>query len=129
MAWVHRAGLSEHCVWNRPGSSLLLSEGFQLSKMSVAHTLEKMKETLSTAMELKAKGASPADIKAKGTAASILLLDLKAASRDASMKTASVKSVTSEKADAIEQKQMQLRSLLYEKHYLLREIKSCQEFE
>ena len=60
MAWVHRAGLSEHCVWNRPGSSLLLSEGFQLSKMSVAHTLEKMKETLSTAMELKAKGASPA---------------------------------------------------------------------
>jgi hypothetical protein len=75
------------------------------------------------------QGASPADIKAKTTAASLLLLDWKASNRSAAVKTANIKMVTSEKADAIEQNQMQLHKLLYEKHYLLREIKACQEFE
>jgi THO complex subunit 5 len=89
---------------------------------------ELIRKALTDALELKKKGADAAKIKEATTRISLLFLELKSANRSTFLATETTKQSVQDKKKEMAAHHLRLQNLLYEKNYLLREIKRCKDF-
>jgi THO complex subunit 5 len=89
---------------------------------------ELIRNALGEALELKKQGADESKLKESKTRISLLFLELKSANRSTFLATESTKQSVQDKKKEMAAHHLRLQNLLYEKNYLLREIKRCKDF-